>query len=431
MLKKYSINLLSEVKKRKSLRDVLSLTGVQITLKPLQLAKSFVVAKYLGPEMYGILKSVELIEMLNKFGSLGFKPTIIRNASTEIAKGNLENVKNIKNNAYTGELILTFLLFTAGCISSLFFEESLVSVAIILASIGLFSAKMFGMVQTELQINKKFGSLGKVILFQGVFNSIFIILTVPFFNIYSVLIVPSVSAITVTNIALYSTGKFFQLKIDRPGFKKVLKVSMPLTIGTLAFGLFRYTERILIVSFLGLKAVGLFGFADTIVTMFVTLLLGSVLKVRGLTIFEELGKGNYKFVHKMVVKETRILVMISLGIIVCLAIGLNLLIPVFLPKWNDAILITIIFSVTIPLKLLNSYTPFVIKSPTINNLKFGPIIQVCATGVIVSGFFLLKYHSHLSLINFLYVDITAYAFISICSTIYYYKSFFISFVKCK
>ena len=51
--------------------------------------------------------------------------------------------------------------------------------------------------------------------------------------------------------------------------------------------MFRYTERILIVSFLGLTAVGYFGFADTIVNMLIAITLSSVIKVRKMKIYEE------------------------------------------------------------------------------------------------------------------------------------------------
>ena len=383
-------SFLTKYKNSKGLKDIISLSGVQILLRPLQFLKSFVVAKYLGPEVFGILKSVELISMLNKFGSLGFKPTIIRNVTTAKAIGDDSEVVSIKNNAYTGELALSLLLFFIGLTASLFFEEKIISIAIVLASIGLFSAKLLGIFQTELQLNKKFGSLGRIILYQGIINSIIVIATVPFYTIYAVLIVPSISSIIVTFIAYRITGEYFSLRIDKASFIKILKVSIPLTMGTLAFGLFRYTERFLIISYLGLTAVGIFGFADTIVGIFISLLLGSVLKVRGIKIYEELGKANYRLVHKIIVKETMLLILISVGFIILIAIGMKIFIPIVLPKWEAAITITILFSLVLPLKLASSYISFVIKSPKINKLKFSPIMQLIATGVLLSGFIFIK-----------------------------------------
>ena len=44
--------------KNKSFFDVLYMISSQILIKPLQLVKSIIVAKYLGPSAFGILKSV-------------------------------------------------------------------------------------------------------------------------------------------------------------------------------------------------------------------------------------------------------------------------------------------------------------------------------------------------------------------------------------
>ena len=422
-------SLLTKYKNSKGLKDIISLSGVQILLRPLQFVKSFVVAKYLGPEVFGILKSVELISMLNKFGSLGFKPTIIRNVITAKAIGDDSEVVSIKNNAYTGELTLSLLLFLIGLTASLFFEEKIISTAVVLASIGLFTAKLLGVFQTELQLNKRFGSLGRVILYQGIINSIIVIATVPYFTIYAVLIVPSISSIIVTFIAYKMTGAFFKFKVDKKGMLKVLKVSIPLTMGTLAFGVFRYTERFLIISYLGLTAVGIFGFADTIVGIFISLLLGSILKVRAIKIFEELGKANYRLVHKIVVKETMLLMLISVGFIILIAIGMKIFIPIVLPKWEAAIKITILFSLVLPLKIASSYISFVIKSPTINKLRFAPIMQLIATGVLLSGFIFLKYYGFLNLTNFIIVDILAYAVLHITTVLYYYKVYYLKILN--
>jgi O-antigen/teichoic acid export membrane protein len=415
-------------KKKQGLRDVLSLMGVQIALRPILILKSFFVAKYLGPEAYGILKSVDLIRMLNKFGSLGFKPALIRNAVTYRAAGNISKVKSAKNNAYSAELILSFLLFIAGLLSSLYFEREIISIAVILASIGLFTAKLFGMVQTELQLNKRFSSLSKIILWQGLINAVIIIATVPFYEIYSVLIIPSVSTLFVTILAVKHLGFFFTFHIDKKGFYELLKVSMPLTFGTLAFGCFRYSERILIITYLGLIAVGYFGIAETISGIFISFLLGSVIKVRSIKIYEELGRQNYLKVHHIVVKETSILIGLSFIFIVFSAIAVKYILPVVLPKWTDAVNIIILFLFVVPIKLLSSYVNIVVKAPAVNKLMFGPILQIVATMILFIGVIVLKAIDQMILFNFLIIDLSAYAFFHIVYLLFYYRIFVRSFV---
>tara|TARA_B100001540_G_C15781215_1_gene631128 strand:+ start:224 stop:1507 length:1284 start_codon:yes stop_codon:yes gene_type:complete len=423
------LNKITNKFSNKSFNDVLSMVGSQILINPLQMVKSFIVLKYINPEIYGILKSAELIKMLNKFGSLGFKPTIIRNARTAKSEGNNEEVMKIKNNGYSAEFLVSFLLFIIGLLSSLFFKDYLISIIIILSSIGLFTAKLFGIVQTELQFNKEFSKLSQLIIFQGFFNSIVVICLVPLINIYAVLLVPIVSSLIIITYAYNMLGKFFYFKINWIDLKKILKVGLPLTFGTLAFGFFRYTERILVISYLGLIATGLFGFADMIASIFITIFLGSVLKVRGLEIYDLLAKSNYMKVHKMVVKETSILISISFGFIFLLPFILNFIVLKFLPKWEEAINIAILFSYIIPIKLISSYIAFVIKSPKINKLNFEPIIQLTGAAFLLIICVVLNSYNLLNLRNFIIVDLIAYGFIHISYLIYYYKTFYFRFVR--
>ena len=60
------LNKITNKFSNKSFNDVLSMVGSQILINPLQMVKSFIVLKYINPEIYGILKSAELIKMLNK-----------------------------------------------------------------------------------------------------------------------------------------------------------------------------------------------------------------------------------------------------------------------------------------------------------------------------------------------------------------------------
>ena len=415
--------LIARYKDRKSVKDILSLTGVEIALKPIQILKAFVVAKYLGPEMYGILKSVELISMLNKFGNLGFRQTVVRNGVAELAKGNIAAVQRLKNNAFAGELLLSVLLLTAGVISSLFFEDNIVSVAIVLASIGLFTNKLLGIVQTEFTLHRNFTFISKITLYQGLIGSILVIATVPLFTIYSVLIVPVISTIIVIIIALFKTGRFFIPEINKNEFREIFRVSLPLTTATLAFGLFKYTERTLMITMFSLTVVGYFGFAETIVNIFITLFLGSVLKVRGLKVFELISKKKYIQVHKMILKETSLLVGGSMIIILSIYIGLTIFVPLLLPKWEDAIPVAILFSFSLPIKQLSSYIAFAIKSKEINKLRFEPIMQLVITAMLVAGVFALKFTGQLTIINFILIDLAVLLTLQISYVVYYWLIF--------
>lgn len=418
---------IKDILKSKSFKDIIWMVVSNILVKPIQLVKSFYVAKYLGPEEYGILKSVELVQMLNKFGDLGFNSTVIREAGTMKGKKDIEgknknDIISLKNNAYSAELILSIILFLIGCSMSLFFENLIVKYSIIFSSIGLLSLKIFNLFHCELVLNRKFKLSGKIIIFQAIFNSVFIILLVPQFKIYSVLLIPIISTIIAIIIMLLNFGIPFNFGIKYYKLKKIFYTSIKLTIGTLSFGVFRYTERIIIISVLGLEAVGYFGFADTILSLLVTIFLMNI-KVRKMNILEYLGQKEYVKVNNIVIRETVFLFFASLLTIIISIYLINWLIPIYLLKWKSAIIITQVLLLVLPLKVMSSYIVVVIKSPIVDKLFISPILHLCATFFLLITSYILYVNNLFTLKNFIIIDIIAYS-IAHLPYIYIYKKYF-------
>lgn len=415
---------------KKSTKDISWMVGANMLTKPLQVAKSFIVAKYLGPEDYGILKSVELIQMLNKFGDLGFNSTVIRDVGARVGQKSEEEIQEIKNNAYSSELVLTFALFLAGLISNFFFQSPIIRYAIILSSIGLFTLKVQNLFNTEATINKRFKLISKLVIIQAVLNSVLIIATVSFIKIYAVLVFPIVSSLIIILLYYKRMNIPFRFKFNKSRFQNILKTSVKFTTGTLAFGAFRYTERIIVISMIGLQAVGFFGFADTILGLFVTVFLTNI-KVRKMDLLEDLGKGEFKKVHRIVIRETATLTVISFITVGCSMVGLSILVPMFLEKWIDGIFVAQIFLLVLPLKVADSYVITVVKSPIVDKLLYSPVLQLSGIAILIIGTYTLKYLDSLSLLNFIYLDLFAYAFIHLSWLFIYYKDFYKPYVKNK
>ena len=141
---------------KKVVKDFTSIVGANILLRPIQLIKGIVVAKFLGPADYGLLKTVELIQMLNKYGSLGFNTALTREAGNAIGNKDNEKLELVRNTAFSSEIVLALTLFFIGASSTLFVDSREVTFLIILASFGLLFSKFRGILATEATINKNF-----------------------------------------------------------------------------------------------------------------------------------------------------------------------------------------------------------------------------------------------------------------------------------
>ena len=138
--------LLGTVRESKGWIAVLSST---IGIKAISLFRGLYIAKYLGPEVFGILNAIQLINQLNKYGALGFNTIVSREVPYSEGREEKEQATIVKNNAYSSELILAGVLLIVGLVSSLFIHDKTIKYAIVLATFGLFLAKLAKMHSTE------------------------------------------------------------------------------------------------------------------------------------------------------------------------------------------------------------------------------------------------------------------------------------------
>jgi O-antigen/teichoic acid export membrane protein len=416
--------------KKKVVKDFSAVAGLDIALKPIQLVKSFIVAKYLGPAEYGLLATVQLITMLNKYGSLGFNNAASREVGNAIGKRDFEKVELIKSTAYSSELILSCILFIVGLTSSLFVDSRVVSVLIVLASAGLLMAKVRAILATEAAINKRFILTSKITFISSLIGSLIIIVTVPFLKIYAVLL----TNIFISILAIIFFRKYlnfrFSFKINLAELKRILSISIPLTIGTLAQGSFKYAERILIISFLSTEVLGYFSFGVTIVGTFSQVLKVGI-RVRIQDIYEGLGKYQYKRIHGLVLKETLLLTLFSAIMIPIVWILLDIFVPIFLEKWSNGVFSAQLYLFMLPFEILLLYPGTVLTSALVNKQNIIPFLRFGITGILVLSTLVLNYMNVLTINNFIVLNVLCIALYNIAILIMYKIYFYNKYVVCQ
>ena len=424
----FAIDFYKTLFRKKVVKDFSTIAGLSLALKPIELIRAYFVAKYLGPADYGILKSVELIQMLNKYGSLGFNATALREVGNAKGAGDLTKVKLIKNTAYSSESILSFILFFIGLCSSLFFESKTISILIILASTGLLTAKLRGIFSTEAVIHKKFILISRITFFSSLCGSIIIIIFVPFLKIYAVLLTNIFISIFAIIFFLKYLKFRFSFKIDKKELMRILRISIPLSIGTLALGSFKYAERILIISFLGAVSLGFFSFGVTIVSQF-SLILKAGIRVRMPDIYEGFGKKEYKRIHKMVIKETFLLSLASIIVIPVVWILLDILIPMFLEKWSGGVFSAQLYICILPFEIMLLYPSTVLTSTLLNKQNILPFFRFGITGLLILFTLAFHYLDILTLNKFIILNVACLAIYNFIIIYFYQKCFYNVYIK--
>jgi O-antigen/teichoic acid export membrane protein len=410
------------LKQNRSVKDIIAIIGSNLALRPIQLIKSFIVAKYLGPADYGILKSLELITMLNKFGNLGLKNVAVREIGVLKGQNDSKREEEIRNTAYSAEIILAFILSLSGIIISLSLSSSWKWV-IFIASFGLLVSKIRVLFDVEATIQRKFTLLAKVTFISGLITSFLIASTVPLIRIYASLSMPILVALG--GILYYQkTLKFdFKFGIDRIELVHQLRIGIPLTLNSLAYGSYMYMERILIISYLSITDLGYYGFATMIANQFITLFLTAI-KVRKMNVLEYLGRKDYQKVNKLIIRETSILLIGSFGVILLVWGITSIFVPILLDKYIEAIVIANLYILILPFKILSSYLIIVLQSPIVNKQSILPFFQFAATGLLILTVFIMNSIGMLTLKSFIIVDVIGYALVHISLLFLYYHYYY-------
>ena len=427
-MKRYFFNFIDKLNinrsffKKKVVKDFLAVLFSNLALRPIQFLKSFIVAKYLGPTDYGLLKTIDLVQMLNKYGTLGFNTTASREVGNLLGKNDKAKAYIVKNTAYSAEIILSILLFILGLTSSLLVESKNIVILIVLASFGLLFSKFRGVLATEAVIQKKFILTSKITFYTVSIASLVVIITVPFLKIYAVMLTNILIGVFAIIFYLRFMSFNFKFKLQKKSFKKILSISIPLTIGTLALGSFQYAERILIIKYLGMNSLGLYTFAAMITGQF-TVIFKSSIKVRIQDVFEGIGKGNYNRIHKLVIKETMLIVLGSILLIPLVCLAVDVFIPLFLPKWSGAISISKIFIFSLPFEIMLSYISVVLISSLVDKQRILPLYRFISTGILISSVIYLHYYGFLTLKNFVILRIVS-SFFYVIPVVYLYRKYF-------
>jgi len=414
---------------KQGFKDTLALLFSNIGSQIISLIRGLYVARILGPADFGLLSSLLLINKLNKFGDLGFNAVVSREVPYLEGKGEFEKIRLTKNNAYSSEIIFAIGLLIIGVITSVLIEDKRIMIAIILASLGLFFGKIAKISSTEIIVEKNFINLAQVHLFIQIVVSIFVISTVHILGIFSSLIFTVVGSILTIIIFQYLIEYKYTFNINKKEFFRQLKLGIPLTLTTLFYGTYRYSERLLILSFLGTFSLGLYAIAtrvmDTILGLFQ--IRGKILKIQ---VSQKLGAGEYADAHKILVRNTIFPILAAIAILPFLWALIDYGFPLFLgEKYIEAIGIVKLLSIASVVRLLGTFTPIVLVSPLVNKQKILPIFDFISTIFLISVTFILYYINHLNLETIVYADITGYLISHVSLVILYYKYFYFKYVS--
>ena len=273
---------------QKIINDTKLLVARDLFSKIIQVPVTIVTARVLGTEDFGLLKMINFIPSLTKFGGLGLGSVVVREISdVKIIKSKL--LRSFKRNiAFTYTILWALVLSVIVFYCSLLYDRFEIVWGLRIAAISLFTSQILRLYKVNCKIKKDFKSFAKSDALAIFVGSVFTLSTIYWFGIFSVLIASLLGS--------FVGCLFLQKKVElnfKPRFQNVelirqLKIGLPLAMATLFFGLRGWVERLVLLDIWGLNGLGIFMLSLTGIQV-INLFIQNTLQAMTVHVYEKLG----------------------------------------------------------------------------------------------------------------------------------------------
>jgi O-antigen/teichoic acid export membrane protein len=244
---------------------VLKNLTAQYLAKIISMPVPLVVARILGPQLYGVWTGVRVILSYSTATQVGTLQGMMTRIPYQQARGDTDSVANISNT------VLKFNLITAGAGAILVLLASFILrhryepvfiLALQAAAILIFCKRIYAYHGYLLRAENRFGLLSRVIFLYGLLNAAFKVSLVMLMNIYGLFLSEILTYVVIimyirrNQTRHYSSG-IFDFKI----LMSSISVGLPLMLAGFAHTLHYTIDRLIVGLFLGSYSLGLYGFA--------------------------------------------------------------------------------------------------------------------------------------------------------------------------
>ena len=277
-----------------------------------------ITARVLGPEDFGLLKIINYVPSLAKFGSFGFSDV----AKREIPhiRGSVQNrekEKEIRNVSFSSEILWLLLLSIIIVVIS-FFYDSKIKYGLWIVSISLFLSGISKVYGICLSVEKRFSILASAGVLKSMLVSAIILSTVYWGEVYSVLFAGLIGGLFTLLYFKQKINLDFSFSISKTEFIRQLKIALPFAGITASYGIYGWTQRIQITILFGIEFLGYY----MLVVFFIqsiSLLINTFLKASSIELYERLSSSSGSNNTKSLILKPSMILAVILPYIACLA----------------------------------------------------------------------------------------------------------------
>lgn len=259
------------------------------------LVAQLIIARVLGPSIFGIWVFIQLLVNYNNLSSFGLNSAMSREEPIALGQKKSAEASLIRSTVFSYTMSFSLLLALLVILLAIFFPSNFFDQhksILILVALILLAQQLFIFFQTTFQNNLLFFQLscGKVIY--GVFYLLLIVATVTNFGVCGLLFSWLLSFCFAVVYYIFSKKiPFPTINLNKQLLLKLLKIGFPLYCAALLKLGVSSVDRILIGLFLGSKLLGYYS-VSMVLIMCITVLSGLVSRVASPHFLTKIGEGS-------------------------------------------------------------------------------------------------------------------------------------------
>nr|WP_285801273.1 oligosaccharide flippase family protein [Exiguobacterium sp. s26] len=220
-------------------------------------------AKVLGPEKFGVLGNIMLILTYISFSSLGVLYSMNREYVIFESNSDSEGTRKVLWTTFTFLSILSVVLLVVSIGTLYLIDGILRDFILLIFIIGIFD-QYRNFYVNYFRLTNRYRGINHIELIKHVLSFIIIIITIKYFEIYSVLVAMLITSLMVFLYG-YKYSERIKIKLDIVVLKSLLVIGLPLLIYNLGFYLLTSLDRVMIIKYLGYIDLGYYTFSSQIV----------------------------------------------------------------------------------------------------------------------------------------------------------------------
>jgi O-antigen/teichoic acid export membrane protein len=261
--------------------DAGKLSGATAIGHVINMAGGLVVARLLGPTLYGIWKSVQLAMEYTAFSNLGTINGLDRTCPGYVASGRMGIYRALVNSSLLPNLLLSLLLSLGFLWVALGMEPGPARLAMLSLVILVLLQPPFQHAESGLAVEKRFGAKARILIWSNALRVGFAIIAAWLAGLAGVLLV-YVAVMVWTSWAMWrATSLRFAIRVEPRAWGRLLLLGVPITVMVIAERSLLTVDRWVVLSLLGPTEAGLYFMATfpMAILMFVPSALRQVVSI--------------------------------------------------------------------------------------------------------------------------------------------------------